>query len=72
MYDGVFVGATRSREMMVVMAGSMLLVFLPTWFGLSEYGNHALWLAFLLFMGARGIGMHFWFRRLVKQDAFFV
>jgi len=72
LYDGVFVGATRSREMMVVMAGSMLLVFLPTWFGLSQYGNHALWLAFSLFMGARGIGMHYWFRRLVKQDAFFV
>jgi MATE family multidrug resistance protein len=72
LYDGVFVGATRSREMMVVMAGSMLLVFLPTWFGLSDYGNHALWLAFTLFMAARGIGMHFWFRRLVKNDAFYI
>jgi MATE family multidrug resistance protein len=71
LYDGVFVGATRSREMMMVMVGSLLLVFLPTWFGLSQYGNHALWLAFMLFMGARGIGMHFWFRRLVTNDAFF-
>ncbi|MGI9344170.1 MAG: MATE family efflux transporter [Gammaproteobacteria bacterium] len=69
LYDGVFVGATRSREMMVVMAGSTLLVFLPTFFGLAQFGNHALWLAFTLFMAARGIGMHAWFRRLVKQDA---
>jgi MATE family multidrug resistance protein len=55
--------------MMVVMAGSTLLVFLPTFFGLAQFGNHALWLAFTLFMAARGIGMHAWFRRLVAQDA---
>ncbi|MFW2404186.1 MAG: MATE family efflux transporter, partial [Gammaproteobacteria bacterium] len=70
LYDGVFVGATRSREMMIVMVGSLLLVFLPTWFGFSQWGNHALWLAFTLFMAARGVGMHAWFKRLVAKDAF--
>jgi MATE family multidrug resistance protein len=70
LYDGVFVGATRSREMMVIMVGSTLLIFLPTWFGFSHLGNHGLWLAFTLFMAARGIGMHAWFRRLVGNDAF--
>ncbi|MFQ5633737.1 MAG: MATE family efflux transporter [Gammaproteobacteria bacterium] len=70
LYDGVFVGATRSREMMLVMSGSAFLVFLPTWFGLAEFGNHALWLAFTLFMATRAIGMHLWFGRLVRRDAF--
>jgi len=70
LYDGVFVGATRSREMMFVMAGSMLFVFLPIWFGFSEFGNHALWLAFTLFMASRGVGMHFWFRKLVSNNTF--
>jgi len=70
LYDGVFVGATRSREMMIVMTGSLLLVFLPAWYGLAGLGNHGLWLAFTLFMAARGIGMHWWFRRLVNNDAF--
>ncbi|MBT8441332.1 MAG: MATE family efflux transporter [Gammaproteobacteria bacterium] len=70
LYDGVFVGATRSREMMLIMVGSMLLIFLPTWFGFAYLGNHGLWLAFTLFMAARGIGMHAWFSRLVGNDAF--
>ncbi len=68
LYDGVFVGATRSKEMMFIMVGSLLFVFLPTWFGFSQFGNHGLWLAFTLFMAARGASMHFWFKRLVNSD----
>jgi MATE family multidrug resistance protein len=67
LYDGVFVGATRSREMRIVMMGSAALVFLPAWLVARPLGNHALWLAFLLFMAARGLGMHFWFRRLLAD-----
>ncbi len=68
LYDGVFVGATRSREMRVVMMASALLVFLPAWYLARDLGNHALWLAFMLFMAARGIGMHVWFRRLLGAE----
>jgi MATE family multidrug resistance protein len=66
-YDGVYVGATRSREMRVVMTGAAALVFLPAWFLTREAGNHALWFAFTLFMAARGLAMHVWFRRLVAS-----
>jgi MATE family multidrug resistance protein len=64
LYDGVFVGLTRSREMRIVMMGSAALVFLPAWWLARPLGNHGLWLAFLLFMAARGLGMHVWYRRL--------
>lgn len=64
LYDGVYVGATRSKEMMIVMIGSAFLVFLPAWYLFDTLGNHGLWLAFTLFMAARGLGMHFWFRRM--------
>jgi MATE family multidrug resistance protein len=67
LYDGVFVGATRPREMRQVMMGSAALVFLPAWLLARPLGNHALWLAFTLFMAARGIGMHLWFRRMVSR-----
>jgi len=67
LYDGVYVGATRTREMMVVMVGGAVLVFLPAWFAFSHWGNHGLWLAFTLFMAARGLGMAAWFRRLVAR-----
>ena len=70
LYDGVYVGATRSKEMMVIMVGSTALVFVPTWFGASSLGNHGLWLAFTAFMLARGIGMHVWFRRMINSSEF--
>lgn len=63
-YDGVFVGATLSREMRVVMTGAALLVFVPVWFITRDLGNHGLWLAFTAFMAVRGLGMHLWFNRL--------
>jgi MATE family multidrug resistance protein len=53
--------------MRVVMMSSALLVFLPAWYLARPLGNHALWLAFMLFMAARGVGIHFWFRRMVTR-----
>jgi MATE family multidrug resistance protein len=65
LYDGVYVGATRAREMRDIMVISTFLVFLPAWFLLQGLGNHGLWLAFSIFMASRGIGMHIWYRRRV-------
>jgi MATE family multidrug resistance protein len=64
LYDGVYVGATRPREMMMVMAGSALLLFLPTWYAFQGLGNHGLWLAFTVFMAGRAVGMTLWFRQM--------
>ena len=65
LYDGVFVGATRAREMRDIMVISALVVFLPAWYLLQPLGNHGLWLAFTLFMASRGIGMHLYYKRKV-------
>jgi MATE family multidrug resistance protein len=65
LYDGVYVGATRAKEMRDIMVFSSLAVFLPAWFLLQGFGNHGLWLAFTLFMASRGIGMHIGYRRHV-------
>lgn len=69
-YDGVFVGATLSREMRVVMTTTALLVFIPVWFFTRDLGNHGLWLAFTAFMVVRGLGMHLWFNRLKETLAY--
>jgi MATE family multidrug resistance protein len=69
LYDGVYVGAIRPREMRIVMSASAFLVFLPAWYLGQPLGNHALWLAFTLFMAARAAGMHLWFHRLVVRGA---
>lgn len=65
LYDGVFVGATRAREMRDIMLVSTLLVFLPAWYAFRFLGNHGLWLALMLFLASRGIGMHLYYRRKV-------
>ena len=58
LYDGVYVGMTRAREMRNIMLVSTFLVFLPVWYVTRPLGNHGLWLALLVFLASRGIGMH--------------
>lgn len=65
LYDGVYVGATRAKEMRNIMLASTLVIFLPAWYLLQPLGNDGLWLAFLVFMASRGIGMHIGYRRTV-------
>ena len=66
--DGVFIGATATREMRnSVFAG--LIVYLPAWWLLTGplgLGNHGLWLAFLLFTLVRSVtlgGYYLHYRR---------
>jgi len=68
LYDGVFVGATRAREMRDIMLVSTFLVFLPTWYMTHELGNHGLWLALAAFLASRGIGMHYYYRTRVLRS----
>ena len=51
--DGMFIGATRTRDMMVSMAIAMA-AFLIAAFSLERlFGNHGLWAAFMVFMIVR-------------------
>lgn len=54
--DGIFIGATKGREMrnsMFVAACTFFVVF----YGVAFWGNHALWLAMLSFMAMRGLSL---------------
>jgi MATE family multidrug resistance protein len=64
-YDGVFVGTTHAKEMRNSMIASTFLVFIPAWFAFRYLGNHGLWLAFMIFLASRGLGMHFYYRHRV-------
>ncbi|RLA22899.1 MAG: MATE family efflux transporter [Gammaproteobacteria bacterium] len=55
--DGVFIGATLSRQMRDCILWSLFLVFLPAWYYTQTLGNHGLWLALCVFMLARSIMM---------------
>jgi MATE family multidrug resistance protein len=66
LYDGVYVGMTRAREMRNIMVFSTIAIFLPLWFLTQPFGNHGLWFAFMAFMASRGIGMHIGYRKLLS------
>jgi MATE family multidrug resistance protein len=66
LYDGVYVGATRAREMRNTMLFSTLVVFLPAWFIFRGLHNHGLWLAFTFFMAARGLSMGWIYQRMLR------
>ncbi len=67
LWDGVFVGGTRAREMRDAMVISAFLVYLPVWYFTQGLGNHGLWLAFTAFLAARGLTMTWWFVRIDQR-----
>ncbi len=56
--DGVYIGATWSREMRNMMLLSALGFLLVWAVAVPVIGNHGLWLAVYVFLGARGITLY--------------
>lgn len=54
-WDGVFIGATRTRAMFLSMVVAAALFFALYYILFPSMGNHALWLAFVAYLGARGL-----------------
>jgi len=52
-YDGIYVGATWTRDMRNLMVVS-LLTYLAVWWLTRPLGNTGLWIAILVFFGSRG------------------
>eukprot|EP01132_Coremiostelium_polycephalum_P019816 gene19816-23565_t len=65
--DGLFIGATRAREMRNGMLLTVVIV-LPFAWALQGLGNHGLWITFLLFMALRSLTLWAIAWRLNKQD----
>lgn len=65
--DGVFIGATWSRDMRNMMLLS-LVVFLAAWAVLMPaFGNHGLWAALLIFLSVRGLTLGWISRRRARE-----
>lgn len=65
--DGLFIGATRAREMRNGMVLTLLLV-LPLAWVLQGLGNHGLWITFLSFMTLRCLTLGTVAWRLHRRD----
>lgn len=68
--DGIFIGATRGTEMRNSMLVATFMVFVPAWYLLRGLGNHGLWLAFLIFLAARGLTLGAVFLHIERGEGF--
>jgi len=68
--DGLFIGATRAREMRNGMLLTVALLVPFAW-TLQGFGNHGLWITFLLFMLLRSLTLGLIAWRLRQNDGWF-
>ena len=65
--DGIFIGATRTREMRNASLVSVI-VFMLTWWWLTPlFGNQGLWCAFVIYVCARAIALAVYYPGLVRD-----
>ncbi len=62
-WDGVFIGITATRGMLVSSFVSALLFFAVYEVGRGMMGNHALWLAMIIYLAMRGIVQTGWYKQ---------
>lgn len=68
--DGMFIGATRGREMRNSMVVAALGYFL-TLLSVPLLGNHGLWLAVSVFLALRGLSLWLIWRKHWQQNSWF-
>lgn len=62
-WDGVFIGATMTRQLLASMAVASAVFFLVYFLLSPVMGNHGLWLAFIAYLAARGVSQTVAYRR---------
>ncbi len=67
LFDGIFVGATLSKQMRDIMVFSVLGCYLPVYYFNLSLQNHGLWLAFTCFMVIRSLLMTVLFLKKYKK-----
>lgn len=69
-FDGVFIGATKFKEMRNTMFFSFA-GFLLVWWSLHNFGNIGLWISLLCFFGFRGLSMGSFFWLSHRKNVFY-
>jgi MATE family multidrug resistance protein len=54
-WDGIYIGATATKGMLISMASGMVVFFLLYFTLMPVGGNHGLWIAFVVYLATRGI-----------------
>ncbi|MDO4737805.1 MAG: MATE family efflux transporter [Bacteroidales bacterium] len=56
-WDGVYIGATATKGMLISMASGTAVFFLLYLLLVPSWGNHGLWVAFVCYLAVRGISL---------------
>lgn len=67
-WDGVFIGMTATRGMLVSSFVSTLVFFGVCLTGHELWGNHGLWLAQVVYLTVRGVIQTVWYRQRIVRD----
>jgi MATE family multidrug resistance protein len=65
--DGIFIGALRADKMQKTLIISVFAIFLPSWYASNNLQNHSIWLAYSMFVIARGVTLGIEFYRINKN-----
>jgi multidrug resistance protein, MATE family len=66
-FDGIFIGATDTAPLRNSMVVALVIFILAVWLLVPVFGNHGLWLAFIAFMGLRGVFLGAFYPRLREK-----
>lgn len=68
-YDGVFIGITATRGMLISSVAAALLFFALFFCGMALRlpANHLLWCVYLVYLLARGVGQFMWMRNTERR-----
>ncbi len=66
LYDGIFLGATRTREMRNAAIVTTALYVAALWILAPLWGNHGLWLALIVMNALRGLALAAYYPRLAR------
>lgn len=67
LFDGLFIGTTSTRAMLLTVFVASAAFFLLHHFLSPSLGNHALWCAFLFFLGLRGLVAALFLPQLLRK-----
>ena len=67
LWDGIFIGATASKEMRNAMIFSSITFFASYYIATPILGNNGLWLSFILYLAVRGITQTVWAKKALYK-----
>lgn len=67
LYDGLFIGTTSTRGMLLAIAGAAVGFFACELTFKNQFGNHALWVAFLIYLSLRGVIQWIYYGRIERK-----